>query len=73
MSEPPESVFGDEICPMCGKAKNHHDSDEIRKCSEKLVEMGIMRYCGLCGLTKPALGVHDRCGKCNEKYSFSNS
>ena len=73
MSTPPESSSGDEICPMCGKAKSHHDSDEIQKCSEKLVEMGIMRYCGLCGLTKPAEGHHDRCDKCGEKYSFSNS
>ncbi|MCV0431847.1 hypothetical protein [Nitrosopumilus sp.] len=73
MSTPPESVSGDEICPMCGKPKKEHNSNEIQKCSEKLVEMGIMRYCGLCGLTKPADGMHDRCEKCGEKYSFSNS
>jgi len=35
--------------------------------------MGVMRYCSLCGATKPAEGVHDRCGKCGEKYSFSNA
>ena len=70
---PPESVSGDEICPMCSKPKSQHNSKEIQKCSEKLVEMGIMRYCGMCGLTKPADGVHDRCGKCGEKYSFSNA
>ncbi len=73
MSEPPNSITGDEICPMCGKPKSKHDSDEIKTCSKKLVEMGIMRYCSMCGLTKPAEGLHDRCGKCNEKYSFSNA
>ena len=73
MTDPPSPVTGDEICPMCGKSKNKHTSNEISKCSEKLVEMGIMRYCGLCGLTKPAEGLHDRCEKCGEKYSFSNA
>lgn len=73
MSEPPESVSGDEICPICGKPKSKHSSKEIQKCSEKIVKDGIMRYCGLCGLTKPAKGVHDRCEKCGEKYSFSNA
>ena len=51
MSEPPNSISGDEICPICGNPKSKHDSNEIQKCSEKLIEMGIMRYCGLCGLT----------------------
>ena len=73
MSDPPHSTAGDEICPMCGKPKSKHNSKEISECSKKLVEMGIMRFCGLCGLTKPAEKLHDRCGKCGEKYSFSNS
>ena len=51
MSEPPESVSGDEICPICGKPKSKHSSKEIQKCSENLVKDGMMRYCGL---TKPA-------------------
>ena len=73
MSEPPpESLSGDEICPICSKPKNQHNPKEMLECSNQLVEMGLMRRCGLCGLTKPAEGVPDRCGKCGEKYEFSN-
>jgi len=63
----------DDICPNCSKSKEKHDSKEMQDCSTKLVEMGIMRFCGLCGVTKPAEGFHDRCSKCGEKYSFSNN
>ena len=73
MSDPPNSISGDEICPIYGNPKSKLNSNEIQKCSEKLIEMEIMRYCGLCGLTKPADSVHDRCGKCGEKYAFSNA
>ena len=72
MTEPPESSTGDEICPICGKPKTEHNSQEIMKCSKELVEQGLKRYCGTCGLTKPAEGMHDRCSKCGEKYTFSN-
>jgi hypothetical protein len=61
----------DEICPACLKSEINHNIEERQSCSKKLVEMGIVRFCGLCGLTKPAEGF-DRCGKCGEKYSFSN-
>ncbi|MGI9566851.1 MAG: hypothetical protein ACR2LL_07555 [Nitrosopumilus sp.] len=71
-SPPPDSLSGDEICPICGKAKSEHNPNEISDCSRQLIEMGLMRHCGVCGLTKPAEGVHDRCSKCGEKYSFSN-
>jgi len=62
----------DEICFICSKPKENHDSKELYDCSTKLIEMGMMRFCGLCGVTKPSIGVHDRCSKCGEKYSFSN-
>lgn len=62
----------DEICEICGNPKNDHDSEETQNCTKKLIEMGIMRFCGLCGVTKPAAGFHDRCEKCGEKYSFTN-
>ena len=73
MGDPQNPMFGDEICPVCSKPKNGHDSKEMLDCSKQLVEMGMMRYCGLCGLTKPEHGLHDRCSKCGEKYSFTNS
>ena len=69
---PPESTAGDEICPVCGKSKNGHDPKQMLECSKQLVEQGLMRYCGLCGLTKPTEGLHDRCSKCGEKYAFLN-
>ncbi len=72
MTEPPESTSGDEICSVCGKPKNDHDPKQMLSCSKQLVEQGLMRYCGMCGLTKPGEGLHDRCGKCGEKYTFSN-
>ena len=73
MSSPPsDSLGGYEVCPICGKAKDEHNPKEISDCSKQLIEMGFMRYCGLCGMTKPAEKMHDRCGKCDEKYSFSN-
>jgi hypothetical protein len=69
-------------CPYCGgtlrtkprdgKSKNEHDPKQMLECSKQLMEQGLMRYCGTCGLTKPAKGVHDRCSKCDEKYTFSN-
>lgn len=62
----------DEICQACNSPKNTHSSEETQECSKKLVEMGILRFCGICGLTKPAEGFHDRCGKCDEKYTFAN-
>jgi len=72
MTEPPGSTSGDEICSVCGKPKTDHDPKQMLKCSKQLVEQGLMRYCGICGLTKPTEGLHDRCGKCGEKYTFSN-
>ncbi|QMU54607.1 MAG: hypothetical protein GKS07_06785 [Nitrosopumilus sp.] len=73
MTEPPsKSTSGDEICPVCGKPKNDHDPKRMLECSKQLVEQGLMRYCGTCGLTKPSKGLHDRCSKCDEKYTFSN-
>ena len=72
MSEPPESISGDEICPICSKPKKEHNSKETLDCSRQLVEMGFVRRCSICGLTQPAEGIRDRCGKCGEKYEFSN-
>ena len=63
----------DEICQACFKSKTEHNLEQTLECSRQLIEMGVMRYCSLCGATKPAEGVHDRCGKCGEKYSFSNA
>ncbi|AFS82960.1 hypothetical protein NSED_05790 [Candidatus Nitrosopumilus sediminis] len=63
----------DEICPICNKPSDQHNPEERSRCNIELVKNGLMRYCGLCGLTKPAKGLIDRCGKCGEKYSFSNS
>jgi len=67
-----ESPDKDEICLICSKPKESHDSIESNDCSTRLIEMVMLRLCGLCGVTKPSAGVHDRCGKCGEKYSFSN-
>ena len=63
----------EEICPICGKPENEHDNKEKSNCSKQLVEMRMMRYCGLCGLTRPEEGLHDRCSQCGEKYSFTNA
>ena len=73
MTNPPSSMSGDEICTVCGKPKNDHDLKETQDCSLELIEMGMKKYCGLCGLTKPESGVHDRCGKCGELYSLANN
>jgi len=62
----------DEICIICSKSKENHNAKELHDCSMKLIEMDMMRFCGLCGVTKPSAGVHDICSKCGEKYSFSN-
>lgn len=72
MTDPPKPVSGDEICPVCSTSKSKHNLKEIPDCSKQLVEMGLMRYCGICGLTKPADSIRDRCSKCGEKYSFTN-
>ena len=74
MSTPPPSnpISSDEICPICSKPKSKHNAEEITNCSKQLIEMGVIRHCGLCGMTKPAEGTHDRCGKCGEKYVFTN-
>jgi hypothetical protein len=63
----------DGICTVCGKPKNDHNLKETQDCSLELIEMGLKKYCGLCGLTKPESGVHDRCGKCGERYSLANN
>lgn len=62
----------DDICMACFKSRHDHNAEEKQDCSGKLVKLGIIRFCGLCGLTKPSEGHHDRCGKCGEKYTFSN-
>ncbi|NND86517.1 MAG: hypothetical protein HKM23_04170 [Nitrosopumilus sp.] len=62
----------DEICPICNKSSAQHNLEERGICDIQLVKNGHMRYCGLCGLTKPAEGFIDRCEKCEEKYSFIN-
>ncbi|WP_048096997.1 hypothetical protein [Candidatus Nitrosarchaeum limnium] len=62
----------DNVCLICSKEQPRHTSEQWAVCSKKLIELGIMRYCESCGLTKPAEGVHDRCEKCGEKYPFSN-
>ena len=53
-------VSGDEICPVCSKSKSKHNLKEMPDCSKQLVKMGLMRYCGIFGLTnkviKKALG-----------------
>ena len=72
VTEPPNSMYEDEVCAVCGKAKNEHTSQETLDCSLNLIETGLKRYCGLCGLTNSASEGHDRCGKCGEKYPFIN-
>ena len=62
----------DEICPICHKSQEQHSTEEKNTCNSELVKQGIMRYCSICGLTKPAKGLKDRCANCGEKYSFSN-
>ena len=66
-------MSGDEIYAVCGKPKNEHDSKETQDCSLELIEMGLKKYCDLCGLTKPESSVHDRCGKFGERYSLANN
>ena len=62
----------DDICMVCFKSNHEHNAEEKQYCSNKLVKFGMVRFCGLCGLTKPSEGHHDRCGNCGEKYTFSN-
>lgn len=72
MASPPKPVSGDEICPICNRPRSEHSAKEALSCSQEMMERGNMRYCSTCGLTNPESGVHDRCGKCGEKYSFVN-
>ena len=65
-------MAGDELCPICNKPKSEHSPKEMLSCSQEIMERSSMRYCSTCGLTKPEEGVHDRCSKCGEKYSFVN-
>lgn len=62
----------DEICLICSNTQSKHSEEQWSFCSKKLIDLGIMRYCEFCGVTKPAKGMHDRCSKCDEKYPFSN-
>jgi len=38
MSESPKSSSGEEICPMCKRAKSKHTNEEMLACSRKLQE-----------------------------------
>jgi len=38
MTEPPKPKEGDEICPMCGRPKSKHSSEELLTCSRKMEE-----------------------------------
>ena len=38
MTSPPDPKLGDEICPICKKAKSKHTSEEMLECSRKLIE-----------------------------------
>jgi len=38
MSEPPGSKGGDEMCPICNKAKSRHLPEEMLACSRKMQE-----------------------------------
>ena len=38
MSESPGSKDGDEICPICNKAKSKHLPEEMLACSRKIQE-----------------------------------
>jgi len=33
---PPKNMDGDDICPICGRAKKIHTITEIQMCSKKL-------------------------------------
>ncbi len=72
MTDPPKPMTGDELCPICTRPKSQHTPKEMLSCSQQIMERSAMRYCSTCGMTKPEEGVHDRCGKCGEKYSFVN-
>lgn len=61
-----------EVCEICGKTRDNHSTEETKDCVRELVNMGIMKFCGLCGVTRPAEGVRDMCSKCGEKYAFVN-
>ena len=38
MSEPPGAKEGDEVCPICNKAKSRHFPEEMLACSRKMQE-----------------------------------
>ena len=38
MTSPPDPKLGDEICPICKKAKSKHTPEEMLSCSRKLIE-----------------------------------
>ena len=38
MTSPPDPKLGDEICPICNKAKSKHTPEEMLACSRKLIE-----------------------------------
>ena len=35
MTEPSKPKEGDEVCPMCGRPKSKHSSEELLTCSRK--------------------------------------
>jgi len=38
MAKPPRSKEGDEVCPICNKAKGKHSNEEMLACSRKMIE-----------------------------------
>ncbi len=38
MTESPTPKEGDEVCPMCGRPKSKHSSEELLTCSRKMGE-----------------------------------
>jgi len=38
MTDPPRPKEGDEVCPMCGRPKSKHSSEELLTCSRKMGE-----------------------------------
>ncbi len=39
MTESSRPKDGDEICPMCGRPKSNHSSEELLTCSRKMGEI----------------------------------
>lgn len=39
MERPPESIGGDDICPICHRSTKLHTITEIKICSEKLKDL----------------------------------